>query len=103
MIFGDMAGMMKRAREMQEGLKKVQDELKSETFVVSSDGISCVVKGDMEIENIKIDPKSIDLKQINKLEKTITEVVSRALKDAKDSAASKLKKVTGGLSIPGLF
>ena len=103
MIFGDMAGMMKRAREMQEGLKKVQEELKSETFVASSDGISCVVRGDMEIENIKIDPKSIDLKQVHKLEKIITEVVSGALKDAKDSAASKLKKVTGGLSIPGLF
>ncbi|MCX5726952.1 MAG: YbaB/EbfC family nucleoid-associated protein [Candidatus Saganbacteria bacterium] len=103
MIFGDMAGMMKRAREMQEGLKKVQDELKSETYEASSRGVSCVIRGDLEIKEIKIDPNAADIGNVGKLEKIVTEVVSKAFKDAKDSAASKLKKITGGLSIPGLF
>lgn len=103
MIFGDMGDMVKKVREMQEGLKKVQEELKSESHEASSEGITCVVRGDMEIENITIDPKLADPKNVKKLEKTIIEVVGHAMKDAKNSATQKLKGVTGGLSIPGLF
>jgi len=95
MIFGDMGNMMKMARDMQKKLKEVKKDLEKATYEISSDGITVKVSGDMEIREIKGNQgKSGD---------DIKNAVNKALKTAKDDASKKMKGVTGGLGLPGMF
>lgn len=103
MIFGNlgnMGEMMKMAREMQDKLKKVKEELKNENFEVNQNGVLVIVNGDMEIKELKIEAKLGDPNNIGRLEKAVKDAVSRAMKDAKDGAAQKMKGLTGGLGLP---
>ena len=99
MIFGNMGEMMKMAREMQGQLK----ELSKEIFEGSAQGVVAKVSGDMELKEIKIDPKVVDPNNISHLEKQVLEASRKALKSAKDAASRKMKGVTGGLGLPGMF
>jgi len=98
MVFGNMGEMVKMAREMQGKLK----ELSREVFEGSAEGVVAKVSGDMELKEIKIDPRIVDPNNVGRLEKNVSEAVKRALKTSKDEAAKKMKGLTGGLNIPGL-
>ncbi len=103
MIFGNMGDTIKKVKEMQAGLKKIQEELKNESYQSSAEGVICVVSGDMEVREIKIDPKLVAEGNTEKVEGLVKEAVSNAMKEAKDKAVHRIKGLTGGLSIPGLF
>lgn len=103
MIFGNMGEMMKMAKEMQGQLKKVKDELSREVFEGSAQGIVAKVSGDMELKEIKIDPNMVDPNDVSNLEKQVQEATKKAFKTAKDAAAKKMKGLTGGLGLPGMF
>ena len=106
MIFGDLANMgdiLKKVKRMQDDLKKVHDELREETYRAEAEGVRCVVSGDMEVKEIKIDPAVLEKADAAKLEALVGEAVSSAMHEAKNVAKDKLKRVTGGLSIPGLL
>ena len=107
MVFGNlgnMGEMIKMAREMQGQLKKIKDELKNENFEVAQNGIKVIVNGEMEVKELSIDPKTVDPHNLNRLEKAVKDAVSRAVKEAKDGAAKKMKGLTGGLGLPpGMF
>lgn len=103
MIFGDLGDTLKKVKEMQSGLKRIQKELKDESYQASAEGVICVVSGDMELKELKIDPKLVQEGDAAKLQELVTEAVSGAMKEAKDKAMQKMKGLTGGLSIPGLF
>ena len=100
MIFGIMGEMMKMAREMQGQMKKIQGELKNEVFESSFNGVQAVVSGEMELKELKIDPKLVDSSDVGHLEKSVKETVGKALKAAKDGAAKKMKGLSGGLGLP---
>jgi DNA-binding protein YbaB len=95
MILGNFGEMMKQAKELQQNLKKLKDELAHLKYEAEAGGVKVVVNGEMEILDIKAAP--------NAEMKNIKEAANRALKQAKDDAAEKLKKAAGGLSLPGLM
>jgi len=97
---GDMIGKVKK---IQEDMKEVQKELSQVLVEEESGGVKVVVSGDMELREFKLDPKILENKDIKRIEWLISDAVDKAFSKAKKEAASKLKKVTGGLSIPGLF
>lgn len=103
MIFGNIGDTLKKVKEMQAGLKKIQKELKDESYQASAEGVICVVSGDMELKELKIDPKLVSEGDAEKLQSLVSEAVSNAMKEAKDKAMQKMKGLTGGLDIPGLF
>ena len=106
MIFGNlgnMGEMIKMAREMQGKLKQVKDELAKEIFEASGNGIMVKVSGDMVLKELKLEPQAVDPAQTAKLEKNLKDVVSKALEQAKQGAAKKMKSVTGGMGLPGMF
>ncbi|MFH1542399.1 MAG: YbaB/EbfC family nucleoid-associated protein [bacterium] len=99
MIFGNMGEMMKMAKDMQGKLKQVKDELSREIYEGSSNGVSAKISGDMELKDITIEPQN----DVKRIEKGVKDAVGKALRDAKDGAARKMKGVTGGLGLPGMF
>ena len=98
-----MGDMVKKVKQMQDDLKKVQKELADESYESDAEGVRCVVSGDMEVREIKIDPAVIKSGNVSRLELLVTDAVSSAMREAKNVAKDKLRRVTGGLSIPGLF
>ena len=103
MIFGNMGDMVGKVKKMQEDLKNVQKELSNLLVEENSGGVKVVVSGDMELRDLKLDPKILENNDIKRIEWLISDAVDKAFAKAKKEAANQLKKVTGGLSIPGLF
>jgi len=103
MIFGNVGDMIGKVKKIQEDMKEVQKELSQVLVEEESGGVKVVVSGDMELREFKLDPKLLENKDIKRIEWLISDAVDKAFSKAKKEAASKLKKVTGGLSIPGLF
>jgi DNA-binding protein YbaB len=53
--------------------------------------------------SLSIDPSIIDPSDKEVLEKMILSTVNGALTQAREKAQAEIAKVTGGMSIPGLF
>jgi len=101
---GDMMGMMKKAKEIQGNLKKLQDEMATmEAVGKSQEGhVEAVASGDMSIKKIIINP-SLLTTDAEIIQSQVTAAVNNALMQIKAIHQSKMTEVTGGIKIPGLF
>lgn len=94
-----------QAREFKGKMDRIQEEL-GETVVEASSGkgaVKVVIDGQQKIQSITISPKVIDPEKPEVLEELVLKAVSEALAKSQKLAAKQLKKLTGGLKIPGLF
>jgi len=92
-----------KVKKIQNDMKQVQKELSEATFEEDSGGVKVVVSGDMELRELKLDPKLLGSGDIKRIEWLISDSVDKAYSRAKQEAIGKFKKLTGGFSIPGLF
>lgn len=102
-MLGDMAKMMKEAKNVQSKMKKAQKELASVKVEGHSKGgkVVCTMDGKMTLKSIKIDPSLAG--DITLIEKSVEDAVRDAIDRANDEAQKLMAGVTGGLKIPGLF
>ena len=61
-----------------------------------------VATGAGEVNSIKIDPTVVDPADVDFLEDLVLKAVQDAITSGKDLAASEMKKLTGGMDIPGM-
>lgn len=96
--------LMKQAQEFQKKMKKIQEELKDKTVEASSGGgmVTVTANGQQEVLSIKIEPEVVNPDDVEMLEDLILAAVNEAKKKAEELAKNEMKKVTGGLNIPGL-
>lgn len=109
----DMMKMMKQAQNLQKKLKDTQDELANIEVTAESAGgaVKVVCDGQGRFKSIKLkaeainpeNPSSIDEDMIEMLEDVISTAISQASKQAVEQMEVKMKSLTGGLNIPGLF
>ncbi len=99
---GNLAGIMKQAKAMQENLQKVQESLAASRYEADAGAgmVRVVVNGKSELVDIKIDPKAAE--DVELLEDLIKAAVAAASKKAQEAAKSEMAQLTGGLNIPGL-
>lgn len=105
MMPGNMQNMMKQAQKMQEQMQKAQEELESKEFEVSAGGGAVTVKvnGKKELISIKLKEEVVDPDDIEMLEDLIMASVNEALRTVEETSGKEMSKLTGGMSIPGLF
>lgn len=103
-MFGDVGKMMKQVNEMKSKMKDVEKELNSLVIKGSSSDnmVTVEMTGKMDLKTLTISPELIAKNDLKKLEKSVFEAFSKVLKETKDTAASKLGAVTGGLKLPGM-
>jgi len=96
--------MLKQAQKMQEQLADAQAELANKVVEISVGGGKVTVQADGtgDIVSIRIDPSVVDPDDVEGLEDLVLTGVKKAQEDAKAAAAEDMKKVTGGMNIPGL-
>ena len=101
----DFRKLMKQAREMQEQMQKVQEEL-AQAIVEGSAGGGMVVvtmNGRHEVSRVKIDPKVIDPEDAEMLEDLIAAAINDAASKVDERTKGEMAKLTGGLGLPGMF
>lgn len=96
--------MMKQAQAMQKNMEKMQGELAEQTVEFSAGGgmVTVVAKGDISIQQIKIDPKAVDPDDVEMLEDLVLAGVDGALKKAQEMVSTEMGKLTQGMNIPGM-
>lgn len=101
----DMKFLMKQAQMMQKKIEETKAELAKKEIKVSSGGgmIEIVINGQQEIKEIKIEPGVIDANEKEMLEDLILAAVNEAIRQSKELVTQEISKLTGGISMPGLF
>ncbi|MCF8058131.1 MAG: YbaB/EbfC family nucleoid-associated protein [Bacteriovoracaceae bacterium] len=101
----NMNALMKQAQQMQQKMATLQKELESRELETSSGGgmIKIKINGKQEIISISINPECVDPSDVETLEELVLTSVNQAVKESQEMVNKAMSKVTGGLSIPGLF
>jgi len=102
---GNMQNVMKQAQKMQADLARTQEELALERVEASVGGgaVKVVMRGDMTLESVRLEPSAVDPDDVEMLQDLIVAAVNEAMRQAQEVASRKMSAVTGGLNIPGLF
>ena len=100
MFKGGMAGMLQKAKQMQEDMKIAQQEIKliSCQGVAASGAIKINLGGHYQTTSVEIDDSLLDDKDL--LEDLIMSAYNDASRQVKEISDEKLKKVTGGVDLP---
>lgn len=101
MMKNQMAGLMRQAQQMQENMKKAQEELAS--IVVEGAAGGGLVKVSMscrhDVKRITIDPSLLeDDKEM--LEDLVAAAFNDALRKAETASQEKMSSVTEGMPLP---
>ncbi|MCX5866459.1 MAG: YbaB/EbfC family nucleoid-associated protein [Proteobacteria bacterium] len=102
---GNITQLMKQAKDMQARMAQIQEELEKRQYEASSGGgmVVATVNGRQEILSLRIEREVVKPEDIGMLQDLIISAVNQALRVARESAQEELSKLTGGLSLPGLF
>lgn len=101
---GDMAGMLKQAKEMQSRMKEMQERVASTKFEAEAGAgaVKAVVNGKLELASVKLDPETVKAGDVEMLEDLIKAAVVAAQTKAAEGMKEEMKNLTGGMNIPGL-
>ncbi len=95
---------MKQAQQMQAQMAKAQAELEEKTVEANAAGgkIRVTANGAGEILSIKMDKQIVDPNDVEFLEEAVLSGVQEAIERGRALAQSEMKKITGGVEMPGL-
>ena len=101
---GGMKGLMKQAQEMQKKMEKMENELKELRIKGSASGklVEVEANGKKEITSIKMDPSILE-EDIEMVEDLILASIKQTYSNVDTEVGEKMRSVTGGMNIPGLF
>ena len=99
---GDIAGLMKQAKEMQSRMKEVQEQIAAARFDADSGAgaVKATVSGKLELMDLKISPDATG--DLEMLEDLVKAAVCAAQQKAVEGVRSEMQKVTGGMNLPGM-
>ena len=101
----DMRFLMKQAQEMQKKMEAIKEQLAHKELKVSSGGgmVELLINGQQEIKEIHINPDIIDPEDKEMLEDLVQAAVNEGIRQSKEMVNEEMKKLTGGINLPGLF
>ncbi|EJO5348942.1 YbaB/EbfC family nucleoid-associated protein [Clostridium botulinum] len=102
---GNMNNLIKQAQKLQQDMEKMQGEMEKKEFsaTVGGGAVIAVANGKKQITDIKIKPEVVDEDDIEMLQDLIISACNEALKKAEEDTSSEMKKLTGGMNLPGMF
>jgi DNA-binding YbaB/EbfC family protein len=100
-----LGNILKQAQQMHTKIAQLQEEMAAKTVEGSSGGgmVNILMNGKQEILSVRIDPEVVNREDVEMLQDLITAAVNEAIRKSHEMMQEEMKKVTGGLSIPGLF
>lgn len=100
-----LANIMKQAQMIQQKMSRLQEEASNKTAEATAGGgaVSVTVNGKNEILSLTIKKEAVDPNDVEMLQDLVIAAVNEALKKVHAELSEEMSKITGGMSIPGLF
>jgi hypothetical protein len=100
-----LGGLMKQAQKLQSKMQEMQAELGNRTVSAQAGGgmVEATVNGRQELLALRIDPEVANPDDVDMLQDLILAAINEALNRSREMVAQEMSKLTGGLSMPGLF
>ena len=101
----DMNAMIRQAQKMQDKITELQEDIEAQEFsaVVGGGAVEVVVTGKRNIKSLTIKPEVVDPEDIEMLQDLVISAVNEAIANVEKVTEEEMTKVTGGVSLPGLF
>jgi DNA-binding YbaB/EbfC family protein len=99
-----MMDMLKQAQALQSKMKAFQEEMEIAEFVGTAGGgaVTVTVNGKHDLKKIVITPEAAS-SGTDMLQDLVKAAVNDAGQKANDRMKSEMGRMTGGMSLPGLF
>ena len=100
-----MQSMMRQVQKMQDDMTKLQADLDEREYEIKAGGgvVTVKINGKKEILSIDIKPEIVDPDDIETLSDVLVAAVNEAIKKVEDTNSAEMSKITGNVSIPGMF
>ena len=97
--------LMKQAQAMQEKMAEMQAQLEAVEMTGNSGGgvVAVTLNGKGDVRQVKIDKSLVDPDEVEVLEDLIVAAFADAKRRVAAYAEEEMKKLTGGLQLPGGF
>lgn len=101
----NMNNLLKQAQKLQKDMEGMQKSLQAKEFTATVGGgaVEAVANGKKQLIDIKIKPEVVDPDDVEMLQDLILSACNEALRKAEDETANEMRKLTGGLNMPGMF
>lgn len=93
----DQAKMLLKVKKLQKELQKMVI-----TIEKGEGAVKVEITGEQKIKKVHIDPESVDLDDIEQLERWVEEAVKEAIQESQKIAAEKMQPMMGMLGNLGL-
>jgi len=99
---GNLAQLLRQAKDVQQKLGEVQKKLSAMTVEASAGGgmVTVVANGHQEILSVKIDPAAVNADEVELLEELVLAAVNAARKKAEALARDEMSGLARGLNLP---
>ena len=103
MMKGQLAGLMKQAQQMQEKMKRAQEELNALELTGQAAGgmVKVTISGKYDMKRVQIDPSAMDDREM--LEDLLVTAYSDAFKQAEAASQALMSGATAGMPMPPGF
>ena len=100
-----LGNILKQAQQMHAKISQLQEEMAGKSVEATSGGgmVKIVMNGRQEVLSIRIDPEVVNREEIEMLQDLIAAAVNEAIRKSQEMMQEEMKKITGGLNIPGLL
>lgn len=103
MMKGQIAGLMKQAQQMQEKMKRAQEELAAMELIgqAGSGLVKVTMSGKFAVKRVEINPSAMDDKEM--LEDLLVIACADAFKQAEAATEQRMSGATSGMPMPPGF
>jgi DNA-binding YbaB/EbfC family protein len=100
-----MGSLLRQAQQLQREIERVKKELEAARVQGSAGGgvVKVEVSGDRRVTSIAIDPELLRGGDAKLLEDLVLAAIREGMDKAAKLAETSMQRVTGGLSLPGMF
>lgn len=97
--------MIKQAQKMQDQITELQEEIEARDFTATAGGgaVEVTLSGKKTIKELTLKPEIVDPEDIEMLQDLIISAVNEAVNNIENTTEAEMGKITGGVSLPGLF
>lgn len=101
----DMNSMIRQAQKMQDQITELQEDIEARDFTATVGGgaVSVVVTGKKTVKSLTIKPEVVDPEDVEMLQDLVISAINEAVQNVEQTTEAEMSKVTGGVSLPGLF
>lgn len=101
----NMNSMIKQAQKMQDEITELQNDIEAREFSATSGGgvVEVVVTGAKNLKSLTIKPEAVDPEDVDMLQDLVISAVNEAMANVEKTTEEEMNKITGGVSLPGLF